>query len=191
MWCPSSHSVNVIRMPLVFIVKHHARGHVAGVRAGGDLHPRPDERARVRLARHRGHGGDEWRRRREGIEARSRRRARGSEARAGAKRRYKVDDVFRLDSGRFERRTRRHRARRRRKRRDVRPIDSSVVETSTRDDDEHGRVRSAPTETKTETMMMTLASEVRDLRALVVETSMRTVEEAAAARRADAKRGRS
>ena len=37
--------------------------------------------------------------------------------------------------------TRRDRARRRRKRRDIRPIDSSVVETSTRDDDEHGRVR--------------------------------------------------
>ena len=44
-----------------------------------------------------------------------------------------------------------------------------------------GACASAPTETKTETMMMTLASEVRDLRALVVETSVRTVEETRAA----------
>ena len=44
-----------------------------------------------------------------------------------------------------------------------------------------GACASAPTETKTETMMVTLASEVRDLRALVVETSVRTVEETRAA----------
>lgn len=44
-----------------------------------------------------------------------------------------------------------------------------------------GACASVPTETKTETMMMTLASEVRDLRALVVETSVRTVEETRAA----------
>ena len=44
-----------------------------------------------------------------------------------------------------------------------------------------GACASAPTETNTETMMMTLASEVRDLRALVVETSVRTVEETRAA----------
>ena len=39
-----------------------------------------------------------------GIEARVGDARGGRRARAGAKRRYKVDDVFRVDSGRFERR---------------------------------------------------------------------------------------